>query len=293
MPHSGVYFIAMEFVAGTPLDRLIPRQGLELNTMLKYGIQVADALAAAHAAGIVHRDLKPANLMVTDRGLVKVLDFGLAKLAEGPAIGESDDTETLVAALAKTEEGVILGTVSYMSPEQAEGKPVDARSDIFSLGSVLYEMVTGRKAFQGESKVSTLTAILRDEPKSAREIVTGLPKDVERIVSRCLRKEMSRRFQSMDDVRVELQDLKEDSDSSRLLAAPSSAALNQAARAVVKEAPSIAVLPFASMSSDAENEYFSDGISEEIINALGQVEGPSRRRPNLVVFVQGQIGRGR
>jgi serine/threonine protein kinase/tetratricopeptide (TPR) repeat protein len=270
---SGVYFIAMEFVAGTPLDRLIPRQGLELNTMLKYGIQVADALAAAHAAGIVHRDLKPANLMVTDRGLVKVLDFGLAKLAEGPAIGESDDTETLVAALAKTEEGVILGTVSYMSPEQAEGKPVDARSDIFSLGSVLYEMVTGRKAFQGESKVSTLTAILRDEPKSAREIVTGLPKDVERIVSRCLRKEMSRRFQSMDDVRVELQDLKEDSDSSRLLAAPSSAALNQAARAVVKEAPSIAVLPFASMSSDAENEYFSDGISEEIINALGQVEG--------------------
>ena len=222
---DGVYFIAMELVAGKPLDRLIPRQGLELNTLLQYGVQVADALATAHAAGIVHRDLKPANLMVTDRGLVKVLDFGLAKLAEAPANG--GDSKTLLAdSLAKTQEGVILGTVSYMSPEQAEGKPVDARSDIFSLGSVLYEMATGRKAFQGETKVSTLTAILRDEPKRASEIVAGLPKELERIVSRCLRKEPSRRFQHMADVKVELQDLKDESDSGRLRAATPSAAVS-------------------------------------------------------------------
>jgi eukaryotic-like serine/threonine-protein kinase len=211
---DGVYFIAMEFVAGKPLDRLIPREGLELNTMLKYGVQVADALAAAHAAGIVHRDLKPGNLMVTDRDLVKVLDFGLAKLTEASAIGESEITQ------CRTEEGAILGTVSYMSPEQAEGKPVDSRSDIFSLGSVLYEMVTGRKAFQAETKLSTLTAILRDEPKRAGEIVESLPREVERIISRCLRKELSRRFQHMDDLKVELETLKEESESGKLLALP-------------------------------------------------------------------------
>src|SRR5215831_20652703 len=132
---DGVYFIAMEFVAGKPLDRLIPREGLGLNTMLKYALQVADALAAAHAAGIVHRDLKPSNLMVTDRDSLKVLDFGLAKLIEKPAPEESEGGETLLITSGATEEGAILGTVSYMSPEQAEGKPVDSRSDIFSLGS--------------------------------------------------------------------------------------------------------------------------------------------------------------
>ncbi len=221
---DGVYFIAMEFVAGKPLDRLIPRQGLELNTLLKYGVQVADALSAAHAAGIVHRDLKPGNLMVTDRDLVKVLDFGLAKLAAAPAIAESDDTETLVAdSLAKTQEGVILGTVSYMSPEQAEGKLVDARSDIFSLGSVLYEMVTGRKAFQGETKVSTLTAILRDEPKSPSEIVAGLPKDVERIVFKCLEKRAAHRYPEAAALKAELTDLlslPSDSNKARVVLEP-------------------------------------------------------------------------
>jgi eukaryotic-like serine/threonine-protein kinase len=216
---DGVYFIAMEFVAGKPLDRLIPRQGLELNTTLKYAMQVADALAAAHAAGIVHRDLKPGNLMVTDRDLVKVLDFGLAKLTEAPPIGESEAGETvLITSQGRTEEGTILGTVSYMSPEQAEGKPIDSRSDIFSLGSVIYEMATGRKAFQAETRLSTLTAILRDEPKRASEIVESLPREVERIISRCLRKELNRRFQNMHDLKVELEELKEESESGKLLA---------------------------------------------------------------------------
>jgi eukaryotic-like serine/threonine-protein kinase len=218
---DGVHFIAMEYVDGQTLDQLIPRKGLQLKTALKYGVQMADALAAAHAAGIVHRDLKPGNLMVTESGLVKVLDFGLAKLIEEATTSPLEMTKTLsVIPQAKTEEGMILGTVSYMSPEQAEGKRVDARSDIFSLGSVLYEMVTGRKAFQGETKLSTLTAILREEPKRASEIVEDLPRDLERIISRCLRKDQSRRFQHMGDVKVELEELNEESDSGKLLAAP-------------------------------------------------------------------------
>ena len=206
---------------GKTLDQLQHRKSLPLVDTLKYSVQIADALAKAHAAGIVHRDLKPANIMVTEEGRVKVLDFGLAKLIRQTATDDLEDGKTVLDnSRAKTEEGVILGTVSYMSPEQAEGKPVDARSDIFSLGAMLYEMITGRKAFQGETKLATLTAILREEPKRASEIVQGLPREVERIISRCLRKEPGRRFQHMDDVKVELQELKEESESGKLLAMP-------------------------------------------------------------------------
>jgi serine/threonine protein kinase len=141
---DGVHFIAMEYVDGKTLDQLIPRHGMRLNEALKVAVQIADALAAAHEAGIVHRDLKPGNLMMTEKGQVKVLDFGLAKLTEKILPSAEDATLT---AKPDTEEGKILGTVAYMSPEQAEGKKVDARSDIFSFGSVLYEMVTGRRAF--------------------------------------------------------------------------------------------------------------------------------------------------
>src|SRR5688572_23143526 len=151
----GVDFIAMEFVSGKTLDHLIGGKGLGIGETLKYSIQMSDALAKAHSADIVHRDLKPANVMITDEGLVKVLDFGLAKLTE-----QSNDNAGATASLNRapqTEAGSILGTVSYMSPEQAEGKKVDARSDIFSFGSVLYEMLTGRRAFEGETKFSTLT----------------------------------------------------------------------------------------------------------------------------------------
>ncbi len=206
---NGVDFIVMEYVRGKALDQLIPRKGLRTAETLKYAIQIADALAKAHAAGIVHRDLKPGNIMVGDEGQVKVLDFGLAKLTERQ-IGENDST---VTAVDPSEEGVIVGTISYMSPEQAEGRKVDARSDIFSFGAVLYEMLTGQKAFHGDSKVATLSVILREEPKPIGQIAADVPRDVEKIVQRCLRKDPERRFQHMADSKVALQEAKEESDS--------------------------------------------------------------------------------
>lgn len=182
---EGVDFISMECVNGKTLDQLIPRRGMRLNEALKCAVQIADALARAHSAGIVHRDLKPGNIMVNEHGLVKVLDFGLAKLTEATPTSEDDATRTMRPT---TEEGKIVGTVAYMSPEQAEGRKVDARSDIFSFGSVLYEMVTGGQAFHGDTKASTLAAILKDNPRPASQLVDGLPREVERLISRCLQK---------------------------------------------------------------------------------------------------------
>jgi serine/threonine protein kinase/Tol biopolymer transport system component len=206
---DGADFIAMEFVPGKALLHSIPRKGLRLDEALRYAIEVADALAAAHAAGIVHRDLKPGNIMVHENGSVKVLDFGLAKLTEQGGSAEFARTETMAEA-AQTDQGMIVGTAAYMSPEQAEGKKVDARSDIFSFGAVLYEMLTGRRAFIGNSMLSILSAILRDEPKPATEIIQGLPRELDRIVQRCLRKDLSRRYQHAGDLKIDLQQVKDD-----------------------------------------------------------------------------------
>jgi Tol biopolymer transport system component/predicted Ser/Thr protein kinase len=207
---DSVHFISMEFVAGKTLNALIPRHGMRLGEVLKYAIQIADALAKAHAAGIIHRDLKPGNIMVTDQGLVKVLDFGLAKLAETGLTSEHDATRTIKAA---TEEGKIVGTVAYMSPEQAEGKVVDARSDIFSFGAVLYEMTTGQRAFLGNSKISTLAAILHSEPTPAAALHPGLPQELEKIIQRCLRKDPAWRLQSAADLKISLHDLQVELES--------------------------------------------------------------------------------
>jgi Tol biopolymer transport system component/predicted Ser/Thr protein kinase len=212
---DGSPFIAMEYVKGRTLEQLIGRKGLKLRDALHYSVQITDALAKAHAAGIVHRDMKPSNVMVTDDGLVKVLDFGLAKLTERGATDECAATETLEAA-PRTEEGTIVGTVAYMSPEQAEGKVVDGRSDIFSFGSVLYEMVTGQRPFRGDTKVSTIASILREEAKPPGELVEFLPLEVERIIARCMRKDPGRRFQHMDDLKIALDDVKAESESGAL-----------------------------------------------------------------------------
>jgi Tol biopolymer transport system component/tRNA A-37 threonylcarbamoyl transferase component Bud32 len=222
---NGLDFIAMEYVPGKALNQVITRKGLPLAEALKYAVQIADALATAHAAGIIHRDLKPGNVMVSGApersGFVKVLDFGLAKLTDKTDSGDREFTESMHQDGAPASgDGAIVGTVSYMSPEQAEGKKVDARSDIFSFGALLYEMVTGRRAFQADSRLSTLSAVLREEPKPAGQIVEGLPRELERIIARCLRKNPERRFQTMADLKVALEELKEESDSGTLSAAP-------------------------------------------------------------------------
>ena len=199
---GGRDFIAMEYVEGQPLDRLIAGRGLPLKEALDYAVQMASALAAAHAAGIVHRDVKPPNIMVARAPSgpcqVKVLDFGLAKLTERGAPSETAST------LTATEQGVVLGTVAYMSPEQAEGKLVDARSDVFSFGAVLYEMLSGRRPFQGDSQFSTLMAIVRDSPPPLKTIRAGVPAELERILHRCLEKDRQARYPSARELSKEL-----------------------------------------------------------------------------------------
>src|ERR1035438_6598366 len=202
-------FMVMEFVSGSTLHDSIPAGGLPVPQVLQYGAQMADALAAAHAAGIIHRDLKPSNVLVKRSGLVKVLDFGLAKLTDLSPTGDKQSAD--LGPL--TQEGAILGTVSYMSPEQAEGKPVDARSDIFSFGSVLYEMVSGRRAFDGGSSISTLSSVLRDDVKPFADVAPDTPPLLEAIISRCLPKDPNARWQSMKEVEKALSSLKRTLDA--------------------------------------------------------------------------------
>jgi eukaryotic-like serine/threonine-protein kinase len=193
-----VDFIAMEYVQGKTLDELIPAKGLPPKKVFRYAVQIADALAKAHASGILHRDLKPSNIMVTEEDRIKVLDFGLAKMLE-PSDG-SLDTPVV------TEEGAIVGTAAYMSPEQAEGRKLDARSDVFSFGSVLYEMATGRRPFLADSRIALLGRIVNEDPQPPGQIAP-LPPDLEKLILRCLRKETSRRYQTMADLKAALTDL--------------------------------------------------------------------------------------
>jgi dienelactone hydrolase len=191
---DGVDFMVMEYVTGKTLDKLIPPGGLATDVATKFAVQVAEALSRAHAAGIVHRDLKPGNIMVDESGMVKVLDFGLAKLAMTATANAAASSATV--ATVTTAPGMIVGTIAYMSPEQAEGKPIDARSDIFSFGSVMYEMLTGSKAFQAQSSAALLAAVMRDEPKPLTELKRDIPSEVRRIVKRCMGKDPVARYAS-------------------------------------------------------------------------------------------------
>ncbi len=193
----------MEFLPGRTLGESIPPGGMRARALVSYGYQISDALTAAHAAGIVHRDLKPGNIMVVGKDRIKVLDFGLAKLMR-PAPSDPEATRTTPL----TVQGTIMGTVSYMSPEQAQGLEVDARSDVFSLGAVLYEMATGQRAFHGDNAISTLTSVLRDEPRSITAVAPDIPEALQRIILGCLRKDLMMRYQTMEEVRNALGELK-------------------------------------------------------------------------------------
>lgn len=271
---DGRPFLTMELVEGKSLDRLVTPDGLPLGCVLGIAIPLADALVAAHAKGIVHRDLKPGNVMVTKDGRVKVLDFGLAKLA-GDA---SDPLETFAATITAplSSPGQIVGTVPYMAPEQVRGEPADARTDVFALGIILYELLTGRRPFAGDSSADVTSAILRDVPPPPTQLRRDLPADLDRILGRCLEKRRERRLQTMTDVRNELDILcRTTSEVPPVAAAP--ATPHPAAPATPpptdRAAPSVAVLPFANRSRDEEDEYFTDGLADELISVLARIRG--------------------
>jgi serine/threonine protein kinase len=262
--------IAMEFVDGKTLHQMIPRGGMEPRELIRLATQIADALAAAHKAGIVHRDIKPANIMVTPEGRAKVLDFGLAKMS-GMSAAAANETRTIAGP--HTAEGTIVGTVSYMSPEQAEGKAVDTRSDVFSLGTVLYEMATGRKAFEGNTTISTITAILRDQPKPLSGTLPALPRELERVITRCLRKEPDRRFQTALDIRNALEEIQEDwkaPPSSTQVAAP---ALRSRQPKSLWIAVALAGLGFATWSFNRSSNKPAQVENSIVVRTLGSLPG--------------------
>jgi serine/threonine protein kinase len=254
----GPDYLVLEYVEGKPLSSPLPER-----EAIRLAIQIAAALEAAHKRGIIHRDLKPANIMVTDEGSIKLLDFGLARLYEQNASGSSSPTADFPA----TQAGAVLGTVAYMSPEQAQGQPADARSDIFSFGLVLYEMLSGKRAFAGESNLAIMNAIVKDEPAQLQT-----SSSLGKIVRRCLAKQPSGRYQTISDVKAVLEQISHEMES----------------KSSGEPQPSIAVLPFVNMSGDKEQEYFSDGLAEEIINALTQIPGLKVIRTDIIIFLQRQ-----
>jgi serine/threonine protein kinase len=248
-----VQCLVMEYISGKTLRDLTPAGGLEPAQALQYAAQIASALTAAHAAGIIHRDLKPSNIMVTTSGLVKVLDFGLAKWVDAGMSGHTGDPSTMDTAL--TREGSIIGTVSYMSPEQAEGKRVDVRSDIFSFGSVMYEMLTGRRAFEGRSGISTLSSILRDDVKPIYQASPDVPPLLEQIVLRCLPKEPSARWQSMKEIEAALLTLQRQLDPEGHFASPVPIAPSSPVQASAFQAAASAPGAMASVSTESEPSF--------------------------------------
>jgi serine/threonine-protein kinase len=255
--HEGVAYAVTELLEGETLRQRLSAGALPTRKAVEYAVGMAQGLAAAHEKGIVHRDLKPENIFVTRDGRVKLLDFGLARVV---SVLESPSGSAVLTAAGATEPGAILGTIGYMSPEQVRGGAADHRCDIFSFGAVFYEMLTGRRAFQRESAVETMMAILREEPPELREGSRTLPPELVEIVTHCLEKKPDERFQSARDLAFALRfgEREERSAVSRAAPAPETGA-------------SIAVLPFRNMSPDRDAEYFSDGMTEEILNALTQI----------------------
>ncbi|MEK6325095.1 MAG: protein kinase [Acidobacteriota bacterium] len=311
---DGRSFIAMQYVEGETLASRIRRQPMSVQEALDLSVQVADAMAEAHLRGIIHRDIKPQNIMITARGQVKVMDFGLAKVVTARDVSESEaETHSLL-----TEPGTIVGTVPYMSPEQVRGETTDVRGDIFSFGAVLYEMVSGRHPFTAESAAATLSAILTREPLPLARYADA-PDELHRIVRKCLEKDRERRYQTMRDLAIDLENMRRECEIERITASHSGAAtahesvtptntnvkqlsslFSRRALAVIAlvivaavalvyvlvfrgataarqpEIKSLAVLPLEDLSGDPSQEYFADGMTEALINNLTQISALSR-----------------
>ncbi len=304
---DSIHLIATEFIDGVTLRRQLNAGRMETAEALDISVQIASALSAAHAAGIIHRDIKPENIMLRSDGIVKVLDFGLAKLSERVDSGQKVDAEAATKVLVQTEPGIMMGTTAYMSPEQARGRDLDERTDVFSLGVVIYEILSGRAPFAGETASDVIAAILKTEPSALTNDENEIPRELERIVRKCLEKDRERRYSSARELLVDLKNLKREFEvgpaallvgtqetrrrpllSRRLLVIPALMILLFASLSYLllfrdltptttfPEIKSLAVLPLENLSGDPGQEYFADGMTEALISNLAQIRALDR-----------------
>ena len=289
--HERQHFIVMELLEGQTLAQMMGRQPLEIEKLLGLAIQISDALESAHSKGIVHRDIKPANIFVTSRGQAKILDFGLAKMERVAPASVGIDTSSQMETLAPGEEltvpGSAVGTVSYMSPEQARGQLVDARTDLFSLGTVLYQMATGALPFPGETSAVIFDAILNRDPPPAVQVNPALPPEFGRILDKALEKDRTLRCQTATELKTDLNRLKRDLNTGQKRAAEASGSRVDVAKQSTK---SVAVLYFENLSGIKEDEYFRDGITEDIITELSKIKGLNTfSRPTVLGYRDKQV----
>jgi non-specific serine/threonine protein kinase len=265
--HDGVPFMTMELIEGCTLDQAIPQDGLALARFFDIAIALADALSAAHRKQIIHRDLKPANVMVTEDGHVKVLDFGLARAVDADRVRAEDG----LTDLGITQAGIIVGTMPYMSPEQITARPLDHRTDLFSLGIMLYELATAERPFRGDSAPALMSSILKDHPTPVEERRSDLPGDVCRLIDKCLEKEPRDRIQTAREILDELKACRKawETDAERSTRRATGDGFSRQA----ERTASIAVLAFSDMSAAKDQDWFCDGIAEEILNALTPLKG--------------------